>query len=420
MNVDIRETQMNTILNKSFESLIVIRFRYMWLGDFALLCAEFMELLILSWYVLNQTNSPMILGVYAALRFTGTLFSPLFGVIVDRLGKRNIYIFSRICFVILSTIVMVLYITNTISVTYVLIISPFVGLSRSLDMIVRQSVIPSIVGNRLLQNSIALLRTSRDITQIVGPIMGGVLLELLGASFSYLVIVCLYVLALVFVLMIRDIPNDFSNSKESLILNFKQGISYALLHPFLVGILVIAFMVNLTGFPLNNGLMPVIAKDIMKTDAVGLGWMLGMYSAGALCGSLVMGYFSNMKWVGILMVLGALLWHVGIFFIGFVSTLLVAIPLLYLIGIFQSFAMVTMAMLLMSYTSKEMLGRILGLRQLSVYGLPLGLLFSGSIADNFDVTWALYLNGVIGFVILVIAVVIWPSTFKSDLSYQKN
>ena len=120
------------------------------------------------------------------------------------------------------------------------------------------------------------------------------------------------------------------------------------------------------------------------------------------------------------MVLGALLWHVGIFFIGFVSTLLVAIPLLYLIGIFQSFAMVTMAMLLMSYTSKEMLGRILGLRQLSVYGLPLGLLFSGSIADNFDVTWALYLNGVIGFVILVIAVVIWPSTFKSDLSYQKN
>ena len=220
---------MNTILNKSFESLIVIRFRYMWLGDFALLCAEFMELLILSWYVLNQTNSPMILGVYAALRFTGTLFSPLFGVIVDRLGKRNIYIFSRICFVMLSRIVMVLYITNTISVTYVLIISPFVGLSRSLDMIVRQSVIPSIVGNRLLQNSIALLRTSRDITQIVGPIMGGVLLELLGASFSYLVIVCLYVLALVFVLMIRDIPNDFSKSKESLILNFKQGISYALL-----------------------------------------------------------------------------------------------------------------------------------------------------------------------------------------------
>ena len=88
---------MNTILNKSFESLIVIRFRYMWLGDFALLCAEFMELLILSWYVLNQTNSPMILGVYAALRFTGTLFSPFFGVIVDRLGKRNIYILRSVC-----------------------------------------------------------------------------------------------------------------------------------------------------------------------------------------------------------------------------------------------------------------------------------------------------------------------------------
>ena len=225
---------MNKILGKSFESLIIVRFRYMWLGDFALSCAEFMELVILSWYVLNETNSPMILGMYAALRFTGTLFSPFFGVIVDRLGRRNIYIFARISFVILSTIVMVLYVTDSISVTYVLLISPFVGLSRSLDMIVRQSLIPAIVGSEMLRNSIALLRTSRDITQIVGPIMGGVLLESLGASISYLVIVCLYCLALGFVLMIRDIPNDSSDSKESLISNFKRGISYVLLHPFLV------------------------------------------------------------------------------------------------------------------------------------------------------------------------------------------
>ena len=411
---------MNKILGKSFESLIVVKFRYMWLGDFALLCAEFMELVILSWYVLNETNSPMILGVYAALRFTGTLFSPFFGVIVDRLGRRNIYIFARISFVILSTIVMILYVTDSISVTYVLLISPFVGLSRSLDMIVRQSLIPAIVGSKMLQNSIALLRTSRDITQIVGPIMGGVLLESLGASISYLVIVCLYCLALGFVLMIKDIPNDLSVSQESFITNFRHGISYVLLHPFLVGILVIAFMVNLTGFPLNNGMMPVIAKDVMETDAVGLGWMLGMYSTGALSGSLVMGYLSNNKWVGVFMIIGALLWHVGIFFMGFASSLFVAIPLLYFIGVFQSFAMVTMAMLLMSYTSKEMLGRILGLRQLSVYGLPLGLLFSGSIADNYEVSWALFLNGVIGFLILLIAVAVWPILFQSNFAHKKD
>ena len=220
--------------------------------------------------------------------------------------------------------------------------------------------------------------------------------------------------------MIKDIPNDLSVSQESFITNFRHGISYVLLHPFLVGILVIAFMVNLTGFPLNNGMMPVIAKDVMETDAVGLGWMLGMYSTGALSGSLVMGYLSNNKWVGVLMIVGALLWHVGIFFMGFASSLFVAIPLLYFIGVFQSFAMVTMAMLLMSYTSKEMLGRILGLRQLSVYGLPLGLLFSGSIADNYEVSWALFLNGVIGFLILLIAVAVWPILFQSNFAHKKD
>ncbi|HBF01204.1 MAG TPA: arabinose ABC transporter permease, partial [Dehalococcoidia bacterium] len=108
----------------------------MWFGDLALSTAEFMEILILSWYILGQTESPLVLGIFAALRFTGTVIAPFFGVIVDSLGRRRIYIFARISFVILSSSIFILTLFDLLSVIAVLIIAALVGLSRSLDMIV--------------------------------------------------------------------------------------------------------------------------------------------------------------------------------------------------------------------------------------------------------------------------------------------
>ena len=142
----------------------------MWFGDLALSTAEFMEILILSWYILGQTESPLVLGIFAALRFTGTVIAPFFGVIVDSLGRRRIYIFARISFVILSSSIFILTLFDLLSVIAVLIIAALVGLSRSLDMIVRQSVLPIIVSSSQLQNGVALLRTGRDMTQILSLI----------------------------------------------------------------------------------------------------------------------------------------------------------------------------------------------------------------------------------------------------------
>ena len=193
---------MRKILERTFNSLNVRGFRFMWLGDLTLSTAEFMEIVILSWYILGQTESPLVLGIFAALRFTGTVVAPLFGVIVDRLGRRNIYIFARVSFLILSCSVLILTFFNLLSVLAVLIVAGLVGFSRSLDMIVRQSVLPVIVSTSQLQNGVALMRTGRDLTQIVGPVMGGVLLELIGIGKSYLFIIALHLFSLMFVFLL--------------------------------------------------------------------------------------------------------------------------------------------------------------------------------------------------------------------------
>ena len=58
-----------------------------------------METIILGWYVLVETGSVLLLTVFGALLFVGTLVSPLFGVAGDRLGHRNVLLRMRAFYV---------------------------------------------------------------------------------------------------------------------------------------------------------------------------------------------------------------------------------------------------------------------------------------------------------------------------------
>jgi MFS family permease len=189
---------------------------------------------------------------------------------------------------------------------------------------------------------------------------------------------------------------------------FTEGLSYIKSYPFLIAILLIAFIVNLTAFPLNHALLAVISNSMFDTDATGFGIIMGGYSAGALLGSLWISYFSEMRRPSRLMVFGCIFWHVAIFSIAFSTYFYVSVSIVLLAGIFQSFSMVIMAMLILRYTSEDMRSRVLGVRQLAVYGLPLGLVISGFVSENFDVVAALIGNAVVGLLLLAFVLITWP------------
>ena len=52
--------------------------------------------------------------------------------------------------------------------------------------------------------------------------------------------------------------------------------------------LCVAFLVNLTAFPLTNGLLPYVARDIFHTDQAGLGYLSASFALGSLIGSIML------------------------------------------------------------------------------------------------------------------------------------
>ena len=61
-----------------------------------------METLILGWYVLVETGSVLLLTLFGALQFAGTLVAPLFGVAGDRIGHRNLLCIMRTVYAAVS------------------------------------------------------------------------------------------------------------------------------------------------------------------------------------------------------------------------------------------------------------------------------------------------------------------------------
>ena len=90
-------------------------FRFQWPADLCASWAFEMETLILGWYVLVETQSVLMLTIYASMQYLGTLLSPLFGVAGDRIGQRKLLSSMRGLYALLSASIMGLTLTQLIN-----------------------------------------------------------------------------------------------------------------------------------------------------------------------------------------------------------------------------------------------------------------------------------------------------------------
>ena len=372
-----------------------------------------MELVVLSWYVLEKSNSPIIVGIYGALRFSGTLFAPLIGGLADRTNRRRLLLIIRASYLINGSVVFFLIFLNLLDPWVVLVMTFLFGLSKTADFVIKQAIIPNIAGRENINNSVALFRAGNDITQMIGPAIGGLILSTFDIQISYAVIIVFYLASLLTLMKIDKSAITNVKTSRPILADLKQSTVYAIKTPIILGLLALAVIINLTAFPTYFGLISVLAKSTFQTSAANLGFMLGTYSLGAVVGSVFIGSFRKESYLGKILVIGTAIWHIGIIGLSQVTSLNITWPVLFFTGLGQSLCVVTMASMLISFTPGNMLGRIIGLRQLAVYALPMGLPIAGVMAELMSVQAALLVDGIFGTVLLIGAILIWPSIYRN-------
>ena len=87
-----------------------------------------METLILGWYVLVDTGSVLLLTAFASLPFLGTLATPMFGVVGDRLGGRALLCAMRAGYVLLAAVLSVLALAGLLTPSAVFVVAAIAGI----------------------------------------------------------------------------------------------------------------------------------------------------------------------------------------------------------------------------------------------------------------------------------------------------
>jgi MFS family permease len=373
-------------------------YRFQWPADLLTSWAFEMEVLVLGWYVMVETGSVLLLTVLASLNYGGTLIAPVFGVIGDRIGHRDLLAAMRACYAVLASTLLTLALTGYLTPFYVMVIVAVMGLIRPSDLGVRGALVADIMPAELMIGAISVSRTTMDTARIAGALTGAGLFAVLGIAPAYMAIVSLYLVATALSLCVvapaKSHPSGDAAAAmdaRSPLRDLKEGLAYVWSMPRMRAALSVAFLTNVTAYPMTNGLLPYVARDIYGADQTGLGYLSASFAIGSLIGSMTLSLAGGVR-VARLLIGTTVSWYAMLLVFAQIKTLSAAMACLTLVGISQSMSMISIAVILMRSASRPFRGRVMGVRMMVIYGLPLGLLAAGSLIDlvGFTATATVY------------------------------
>ena len=389
-------------------------FRFQWPGDLLASWAFEMETLILGWYILVESGSVLLLTLFGSLNFLGTLLAPMFGAAGDQLGRRIMMCSMRAFLAFLAAVIMILGLLDMLNLGLVFVVVLFGGLVRPSDIVMRNALIGDTMPAGRLANALGLSRTTMDSARIVGALTGAGLFSALGIGYAYVVVTAFYLISFAFTFGVsaarpeRPAPGAPKLSQWT---EFKDGLSVVRTTPVLLAVMLLAFLINLTAFPISHGLMPYVAREIFAVDENGLGQLVAGFAAGALCGSIFMAIAGARGHPGRMSLFGVLGWYICLaVFIQFESKN-AGFMVLMVMGVSHSLGMISLSVLLLDAAESRYRGRVMGVRMLAVYGLPIGLMASGVLIEwiGFKATASLYITT--GIVLTLFIAYRWRAAF---------
>ena len=373
-------------------------FRFQWPADLAASWAFEMETIILGWYVLVETKSVLLLTLFASLQYVGTLFAPMFGVMGHRLGNKKVLAAMRATYAALAATLMTLLLTGLLVPMHVFVIVTLMGLVRPSDLVMRYALIGETMPPEQLMGATSISRTTQDSARIMGSLAGAGIVAAVGMGPAYIVITAFYVASLLLTLRVNVVRAASHAAKEAAAAgtsawrDLRDGIGYVWNTPQMRAAMVLAFLVNLSAFPLVMGLMPYVAKEIYHTDQTGLGYLVASWASGALAGSITLSRIGHAIRPARTMIIFSVMWYVMLMIFAQMTLPAAGGLFLFFAGFAQSLGMVSMSAMLLRNSAEQFRSRVMGLRMLMIYGVPIGLIIAGPLISRFGypATAALY------------------------------
>ncbi|SDX01079.1 MFS transporter [Streptococcus equinus] len=364
-------------------------FKHLFLGRLVSNCGDSIYTIVLSWYVLEMTNSAWYVGVLNFLIFIPNTFSFVFGKKIDSLPKKNLLVFLElaqllaVCGIILG--ITLRNINNNLSLAIIfscVFIASTVGLNT---YTVQDALVPKIVSTKNLAKAEMYMSVAYNGTEYVFTAISGFLLSIL----SYIPLLLIDVFTFfTSILLFRQISFKEKIKKTSEQTDFLSGLRFIwknkVVFSITMGVATVNFLFG--GF---NVYQLLIAKDVADSTFYGL--LVSACAVGTLLGTTFIANFVLKK-----ISLGKALWlATAIFGIGIGSSAMVHSPFVLLLiwfvsCMFLGITHVAQKPILQTEIPNEKLGEVFSaFYTVTIPTLAIGSLVFGYIAKF--LSWRLFL-----------------------------
>jgi predicted MFS family arabinose efflux permease len=382
---------------KTFKAFQYRDFRLLWIGACTSSIGTWMQSLAQAWLVLEISKSPFMLGLAAFLgEIPIFLFSLVGGVIADRIDRRYALLGSQYVQMTCAFTLTLLLAFHRVEVWHILCLAFVVGTAQSVGGPAYSALVPSLVEKEDLPNAIALNSIQFNLARVIGPVIGGVLLQKYGAVWCFGLNGLSFVAVIISISALRISFNP-PHTGESVLDSMKQGIGFIRKQGAMEALIVIAFLMTAFAIPTMT-FLPVFAKDVFHRGPEAFTMFLVCSGLGSICGALLVASLGNVKNKGRIAL--CMLMLVGTVMAGFAlsKTIVLSYCLIFVSGAALIWAFSMISSLVQLITANEMRGRVMSVYNVAFRGgMPFGSLATGKLIPIFSAPIVIATNGVLLF-----------------------
>ncbi|SRR5579884_1148719 len=377
-------------LATTFRALRNRNYRLFWSGQLVSLTGGWMQRTAMAWLVIQVTDSPLALGTVTMLQFLPMLlFALVGGVVADRFPKRRVLIGTQVGIAVQATALAVLVGSGTVQLWQLYLFAVVQGLFNAVDNPTRNAFAMELVGPDDLANAVALNSGNFNLSRILGPAAGGVLIGTVSIAACFWLNAVSYLP--VVVALIRMRPAEFYDvpppARGSVARQLAEGLGYVLRTPSVFGLFVVIWALGAFGFNFLT-FLPLLARYVYDAGAEGYGLLSSCLGFGSLLAVLIVA--SRQRVTRREMLLAAACFTGVLGLIAVTPWYPLAAALLVVQGI-MSIAFSATAQTILQYAAPGQLrGRVMSLYTVLFAGMtPLGAIVVGGLSESFSVRTAL-------------------------------
>ena len=371
-------------------------FRLFFGGQSISLIGTWMTRIATSWLVYRLTKSPLLLGTVGfAGQIPTFLLAPLAGVIVDRMDRRILLVWTQSLAMVQSLVLAWLTVTHRVTISEILALSVMQGFINAFDMPGRQSFMVKMVEDKAdLSNAIAINSSMVNVARLMGPSLAGMLIAVTNEGWCFLTDGVSYIAVIASLLMMRLPAASDARPATTMLAQLVEGWSYVASSAPIRTILSLFALLSLMGWPFMV-LMPIFAAQVLHGGPHTLGFLMGAVGVGSLASALALVMRRSVRGLTRVIPIAAAVFGVGLICFGLSNVLWLSMLMMLVTGFGMMQGLTASNTILQTLVDEKMRGRVMSYYTMAFVGMaPFGSLLAGAMAHAIGAQRTVIVSGI--------------------------